>query len=217
MGCIGLYLRGSVAQGTDVPGISDLDIFGLVFNKGIRWRMASWVNELETAIHSRVDFPVEVECMLASYEKSFALKRPFLARIIKTQSLCLWGNDIGPQLPEVKPGKEMRMDSRWYAEDFLEFQKAIDEENSISSGIFRTFMKITLRVGFELVMERENEYTRDLGLCYLTFSKYYPQKKRHMYQALQWFLNPVSDKAVLGLWAEEMARWLVEEVANYDG
>ena len=54
-------------------------------------------------------------------------------------------------------------------------------------------MKRILRAGYELVMEKEKGYTRDLYPCYAGFTKYFPEQGSEMRQVLQLALNPTEN------------------------
>ncbi len=54
-------------------------------------------------------------------------------------------------------------------------------------------MKRTVRIGFELVMEKEQCFTLDLYPCYEMFSKHYPEKSKEMMEALKLAVFPTAD------------------------
>ena len=79
----------------------------------------------------------------------------------------------------------------------------------------KAIMKIIIRVGFELIIEKEQQFTPDLYLCYKTFSKYYPTKETQMRQALDYFLNPITDLKTLEIFINQFGNWLENQLQNH--
>jgi hypothetical protein len=72
-----------------------------------------------------------------------------------------------------------------------------------------------LRIGFELTMTREKKYTRDLYLCYETFSKYYPEYERKMYKVLNPSLNPSTSEKEIREKIFEISKFIEKEGKKY--
>ena len=68
---------------------------------------------------------------------------------------------------------------------------------------------------FELIIEKEQQFTPDLYLCYKTFSKYYPTKETQMRQALDYFLNPITDLKTLEIFINQFGNWLEKQLQNH--
>ena len=77
-------------------------------------------------------------------------------------------------------------------------------------------MKIIIRSGFELIIEKEKQFTADLYLCYLTFSKYFPNYKQEMKQALFWFLNPIIEAKELRLLLDHLGNFIIKESKKFN-
>jgi hypothetical protein len=86
--------------------------------------------------------------------------------------------------------------------------------NSSHSDACAWITKRILRSGFELVMEREGVYTRDLYLCYESFSRHYGRREREMYEVLELAVNPTDDGARLRALLERCLEWLPLEIAR---
>lgn len=71
-------------------------------------------------------------------------------------------------------------------------------------------MKVIIRSGFELVMEREQQYIPDFFLYYQTFSKYYPHQAAKMRQCLYYYLNPISSSPQLNTFIKNWTAHLLE-------
>lgn len=206
-----IYLRGSVATGRVVDGFSDVDTFALLHRRGserIRWITAPFQPKVERQLQEKYDFINGVEMQLATYHTAdFFAKQSHLAMVIKTQSLCLFGSSIAPLIKSYRPDKSVCLSYRWLEEDLNFFLKK--EDKSIAS--IQAILKVLLRTGFELVIEREGQFTTDLYLCYHTFSKYYPSKQTTMRMVLFRYLNPDGNiPATVGL-VKELGMWLLKE------
>jgi hypothetical protein len=206
-----IYLRGSVARGTAIKGFSDIDTFALIHSDdNIRWKKADFQEQVEKEIQSQFDFVKEVEINISSYYFDFYDQNPRLAMMIKTQSLCVFGNDISPSLPNFKPNRDMILNLKWLEADIQEVIQKIKNETYTLED-YQFIMKVLLRSGFELVMEREGRYTQDLYLCYKTFSKYYPRFEEAMQQALIWHLNPIINPKTLIDFLDLLGHFLINQ------
>ncbi len=203
-----VYLRGSIVRGCLVDGLSDLDTFAIVKGNGKRWENAYWANALNTFLTKNYDFVSEVELMLSSVNDEIIFENPNVAMMIKTQSLCVFGDDLGNSIQNYKPDKSMMLNYRWVESDYLEFI----EKNKVSNEELKNFIKVLIRAGFELVMEMEGKYTPDLFYCYKSFSKYFPEWKEAMEKALFYYLNPsdINEKMMQSIL--ELGEWLVGKV-----
>jgi hypothetical protein len=155
------------------------------------------------------EFPLE--CQLESYTGQAKDLRSQIAMLIATQSVCLWGEDIRKALGKYKPGKAVMLEYRWVAQDVNEWIAKIKEGKAWKIGDFRSFMKTIIRAGFELVMERDGRYTRDLYPAYQAFSTFYPKREPDMRQALLWYLNPSPGEKELYAFLQNFGRWLGDQ------
>lgn len=108
------------------------------------------------------------------------------------ETVCIYGEDLAERLPGYKPGPDIAFQTRYFQKHFDLFLNEYpvepeDEKLDFLNWMLRRF----LRLGMELVMEREQRFTRDLYLCYESFSKHYPEKQEEMYRALELAVNPV--------------------------
>lgn len=205
-----IWLRGSVAWGNAVRGQADLDVFALLNEEGYRWVELPDLQPLQKKLSPAKDFLLD--CQLESFKgKPTELRSP-IAMLIATQSVCIWGEDIQAQLKKYRPGREVMLEYRWIAADVEDWLTKIRKNEKLETAAFRALMKSIIRAGFELVMERDGRYTRDLYPCYQVYSQYYPEKESGMRQALYWYLNPIPDREVLRQYLLDFGRWLVGEV-----
>ncbi len=231
-----IYIRGSVARGHAIEGISDVDSFAVI--RGMdKPPDFSWVRELNHEIEANNPFCNGIEIVCLSYEELLNYDNPELASwrmIIKTQSVCIFGEDLAGSLPRFKPGTETFThagDMRRDIEKFSDGLRAIkivtkfpygnrilkrfgvDPEQLPKSGC-QWVMKRMVRTGFEIVMEDERAYTRDLYPCYELFSKHYPAQAEQMRRALELTINPSSDPKEILAFLNDFGPWLVSKTEH---
>lgn len=193
---LSVYVRGSLARGTAVKGVSDIDTFIVV--KGNRWDLdLAWMEEAKLTLDEAYSFHggVEIQCV-SDMEILDGLVGDSVRFTIKTLSACVYGEDVSMLIPAYKPGP-------YLAEDLHYFKQSLDEvctalgnrklDNSQVKDICRWIMKTFLRSGLYLVLDREKIYSRDLYPCYVAFSKHYPQYKNDMKRAFSMVINPIED------------------------
>lgn len=200
-----LWLRGSLPRGLAVDYIADIDVFALVCLPNIRWQSTDFETDLNQNIQALFPFIKQVECMMSSFEKDFYTYNPRLSFILQTQSLCLHGIDIRVDLPNFQISSTMMLNKHWLSADIQELL----EKRVFTKEDCKNVMKVVIRSGFELVMEREGQYTPDLYLCYQTFSKYYPEQEHSMRTCLHYFLNPVESSDKFKDFLKAFGNWLV--------
>ncbi|MEL6263785.1 MAG: nucleotidyltransferase domain-containing protein [Cyanobacteria bacterium J06626_6] len=205
-----LYLRGSVAKGSAIAGISDIDTFCVVFSEGTKLEKA-WKKEFQKTVVEQFPFQTGVEMWCIPLD--IVLYKPSAKAIratIKTQSICLWGEDLSLQIPAYKPGKELIAHSPSLKKEIDEVLETLPEM-TLSTDVreeCQWIMKRIVRAGFELVMVEEQSYTRDLYPCYSTFVKYFPEKSVQMQQALEWAIAPTDVASDIVQYLRSFAPWL---------
>lgn len=175
-----IYLRGTVAQGAAIEGVSDIDLFALIHPNGtssVKWET---INGFDSSLPTDIAY--------SHYCTPFDTYHPGLAMIIQTQSTCLYGTDISSSLSRYRPGIDMCLNYKWMKADWDTFH-AIPSEKVTPHDV-QAILKVIIRTGFELVMEKEKQYTTSLYWCVESFSKYYPKKAVLMRKALESYINP---------------------------
>lgn len=201
-------MRGSVARGNSVDDFSDIDIFALIYDWEERWKMAEWQPDLQKELQTEFPFVREVEIMMTPYFEDFSQKNPGLAMIVKTQSLCIFGNDLSKTIPPFLPNEKMILHLTWLEEDVNDF---LQKEKTTTRDC-QEVTKILIRSGFELVMEKEKKFTTDLYFCYHIFSKYFPEKEDEMREMLHLYLNPMEEELYLKKLVRSLGNWMVEKI-----
>jgi len=212
---INIYVRGSVAKGQAVNGISDLDTFCFVKEPNTQD-----TEEYKTILNSNRD-------ALEKYKEDIELKYNFISdvemqvhpmsragkeMIMLAQSVCVYGEPF--KNPKLKPGKELASHSPGFTKFLIGLEEFFNKDTSTERNKMKCawIMKRFLRTGFEICMERSGRYTRDLYKCYETFIEYYPEKEPQMREILELALNPTSDKQKIKQVVSNFGPWLVEEI-----
>ncbi len=204
-----LYIRGSIARGTAVEGVSDID--GIVLTKTepseIDW---SWRPPLRQEVLEKHPFLKGVDFGQASVESVVNGQNKVRAFLLKVMSACVAGEDIIPQLPQVKPGRDALV-VRWKFEEKIQPGYHAGPESTLRHRT-KHIGKQILRAGMELVMEREQAYSRDLYPCYEMFSKYYPEKEPAMRIALEQALFSTEREQEFEQMRADIGPWLVKQL-----
>ncbi|GAB4214946.1 MAG: hypothetical protein OHK0012_13990 [Synechococcales cyanobacterium] len=210
-----LYLRGSVARGRGILGVSDLDAVA-VLNLEPGSLQPDFL-PLRQALQRTFPWCQGIEILGIPLATVWD---PPVAALLKTQALCLAGMDLRPQLPPVKPGLALVTHAWTLRRDLQQVlaewrQMSQIPPPSLTQRVRRRcgwLARRMVRSGFELVMERENTFTRDLYPCYAVFAKYYPQQERSMAKALELAIMPSANRAGLVVFVQQWGRWLVTEI-----
>lgn len=211
-----LYLRGSVPRGSAILGISDLDSLVIIQNHEATIA-EEWRDTLARSLTERYPFCQKIEIAMISASE---IQKPgsFWQAILQTQSLCIYGHNLQPELPRFKPGIALVIHAFELANDLAETQAALrqlspdhprfEEEVKAWCGWITRRM---VRTGFELVMEAEGTFTRDLYPCYEGFSRHFPAQEPQMRKALELAVQPSANRDGLLLFLSNFGHWLVQQ------
>lgn len=211
-----LYLRGSVAKGTAIPGVSDVDTFAVILGE----REAidpTWIGAFRHRMANQFPFHTGIELEFVSHQAVCDAKAARGSRfLIKTQCVCLWGEDLAPSIPPYRPGRDLAEHAFEIKQDkrqVMERLPALEGDPTVR-GWCQWIMKRLVRTGFELVMEQEQAYTRDLYPCYVAFCRHFPAQEQQMKQALEWAIAPSDDKEAIAQFLDDFGAWIVKAVAE---
>jgi len=209
-----IYVRGSVAKGAAVVGVSDLDMFAIVYDDFDDIDM-SWSDEFNLTQSSKYPFIRGIETGIAPLEKVLGEKPVQALRfLLKTQSVCVWGNDLIPQIEGFSPGIYLTDGIHDFEENVGNIIAGISDINDKDrlDSICMWIMKQVVRTGFLLVAEKERTFTRDLFPCYQRFCRYYPEYEAEMTFALQSAIGPQCSKEELLCFLNEFGAQLIRMV-----
>ncbi|MFP7494715.1 nucleotidyltransferase [Terribacillus saccharophilus] len=209
-----IYIRGSIPRGVGISGVSDLDTICLTKYKVADLDL-TWVEQAENELNQNFDCVNGVELSFHHIDeicitKSFTII-PFM---IKTHSVCVYGDDVRNHLPSYKADHALANDHIFNLQTLLniardELQGNEDIEDILDCCVW--IMKIMVRGGLALVLEKEKQYTRDLYPAYKAFSKYFADQEQNMRQALDYAINPITDTEQLTTFLDEFGGWMIKE------
>ncbi len=204
---LSVYIRGSVSVGKTKAYISDIDSIAIIKRKLTRKNLL-WTIKAANNLEKKYPRAGLVELTVISLKELLESKEYKNLRVyLKTQSVCLMGRDILPQLPKVKPGKKLAI--YLYGDLFKELETL---KKIFSGGItdheylfqkrpikfWCVWMNRTLlRAGLGLVMLKKPIYSQDLKTCFSVFIEEYPKYKEEAQQLLKWSIKPTNNKKLL--------------------
>ncbi len=208
----GVYVRGSVARGTAIAGVSDIDLVIITKNTLVSFSkdwQRKFVNVLRNK-HKQVD---DVEFELVSYSQIMNFDRPSGIRVLLTlQGKCILGEDLIRKFPILKPNESAFVHIPFFSKFQNNITKTLKTKEIFLPAYIPWVSKRYIRTGFELCMEREKVFTRDLYSCFEIFSKYYPDKKINMYNTLEQVIKPSWTKSELLECINTLGDWLYLEI-----
>jgi uncharacterized protein len=209
-----IYLRGSVPKGNGIEGISDLDF--IVLTDQDNEQVAELLNQKLTH-----EFPWVSGCEVSffSHQELEKLTRfsiiPFMLR---TSSLCVYGNDVANGIPRFKPDRALANDHLIQLRNHINQAKKELNGNTDTEDITDCctwIMKIIVRSGLALVMEQKPMYTRDLYPAYSLFSAFYSQKDQDMKQALTYAIVPSNSADEITRFLNGFGEWMIQEANQW--
>ncbi len=204
---LSFYIRGSVSVGRSKPFISDVDNVAITKKKIERKDLLWTIKETKNLEKRYKEIGMIELAVLAKEELLNSYEYKNLRVYLKTQSVCLAGEDVVKEIEKIKPGKELA--KILYGD--------LPKEISILKKIFKGEIKnreylfqkrpirfwcvwmtrTLLRAGLGMIMVKENVYSQDLKTCRCIFLKYYPEFKKEMDSLIKWSCCPSSNKKVL--------------------
>ena len=194
-----IYLRGSVAKGIAIHGVSDIDLFFLSY-RPFEESEIQYMNDIAVALCKQFSFVNGIEMYTQTMS---SLENTSTKFMLKTQCVCIYGEDVIPSLPSFKIDKNAINHVCSLEKDV---ELTLDGKHS-----YAWMMKRIVRMGLEICMERAQKYTRDLYLCYQVFADFYPDKEASMGNALRIAIGHKPediDKAAL---LKELTQFLMDE------
>jgi len=200
-----VYLRGSVARGTMISGVSDVDSYCVV-ESDCSDNAFTKLKELVDELEKKHAFSTGIESVAWNIDKVLSTEADMF--LVKTQSLCIWGEDLGLLIEPCPLSTSamlhcMKLDKiNGNYSEYADMVKIRDDSVKMRF-CSRWVSRVILRAAFEVVMLREKKYTRDLYFCWLSYSKYYPNDAPIIYEFLEYAVNPISDLNLLATkWKE---------------
>ncbi|MFC0524935.1 nucleotidyltransferase domain-containing protein [Pontibacillus salicampi] len=213
-----IYLRGSVPRGLDIEGVSDVDVIIVTYSNPQNMDL-EWVEETEQWIDQQYSFINGVELgffpLQEAMESTYCSMIPF---ILKTYSICVYGDNLINRLPDYKPDSSLANEHLIHLTSLLDKAKADLRGNNDLEDIkdcCTWIMRIIVRAGGALVIVQEQAYTRDLFPAYQLFTKHYPEQQQEMRTALWYAINPVSSSEQILNFLNRFGSWMEEETESW--
>ncbi|UOQ49024.1 nucleotidyltransferase [Gracilibacillus caseinilyticus] len=213
-----IYIRGSIPRGLGIYSISDIDTIAVTTKQSSEIDV-KWVDKAEQELNEKYTCVSGIEfsfyCMEDVLETNHFSIIPFM---IKTHSVCVFGDDISGLLPDYQADKTLGNEHLVNLREQIELAKEDLKGNEDKEDILdccRWIMKIIVRAGLALVIEKEHKYTRDLFPAYTLFSTYYPEKEPAMKQAVKYAIEPVEDPKEIVDYLNKMGPWMIEEAEKW--
>ncbi|PEQ01104.1 nucleotidyltransferase [Bacillus toyonensis] len=213
-----VYIRGSIPRGIGIEGIADIDVILLV-RKDPKLIDLSWRKKLEVQSLQKFNCITGVELSFYSEKEVINSKGfSFISFMIQTHSVCILGEDVKLSLPKYKVSQELAY------EHLIQLRKQIGQarkELIHNKGVediadcCRWIMKIIIRAGLAITIDREGLYSRDLYPAYILFSKHFPEQEKNMRRALQYVIEPIKDINEILLFLDTFGGWLIERADDF--
>lgn len=213
-----IYLRGSLPRGLGIEGVSDIDLL-VVTKLPLNNKEFLELGKIESEGMPHFPFINGIEIGLYSIEDIASPSHfsiiPFM---IKTFSVCLYGDNLQALLPEFKADEKLANEHIVNVESQLKQAKHDligNEDVEDIKDCCTWIMKIIIRCGLAFVIMKENTYTRDLYPAYKLFSKYFPNKQGEMKTALNYAINPsLNNEEILSL-LDSFGDWIINQAENW--
>lgn len=210
-----LYLRGSLPRGLAVTGVSDVDTFAVLKDEAEGYDF-SWVRRAGKDLRRKHPFVSNFEFFFLRRKDLMEASDHFSYRfVLKTLSVCLFGEDLAASIPPFKPGLKLAIALHGNLENEIERALTVFRASPHPRERMETcrwIMKRWLRGGAAMLMDTEKVYTRDLLPCSEIFAKHYPRHEAQIREGLSLAVAPVSDPDRLTAFLTEVRTWFIPEL-----
>lgn len=203
-----LYIRGSIVRGTFISHVSDLDFVGLVSGNVDAWEEIPSFRDIYLKLKPVLSQDVNLDLKVSNHSENLLEEYPRLAMVLKTQGLCIYGDDITASVPPYKINKSLCFHYRWLKDDILSFRR----KECVDVVDRQSIIKLIIRSGFELVIERSKSYTLDLYPSVQVFGDYYPSYKKKMESLLFFYLNPNEEEYTQNQLINDLGAFIMREI-----
>ncbi len=214
-----IYIRGSVADGRAIDGISDIDSLALLdTDEDAPMLDCSWIEEANQSLGKKYPFCDGVETYLLPKERALSDRKSGF--YIQSQSICIYGEDIIPRLSPYRVGEDSTFSHAKNLEYDLRYIRQKLYENSDPDFVktcCKKVMKRIVRAAMESCMVEQNRYTRDLFLSNEMFALSCPEESGRIAKAMHYALNPTEDQGELLQVIAESGDFLVHHIQQKYG
>ena len=208
-----VYIRGSVARGLAVEGLSDLDTTAVARPHEVDWERAiAWGQRTRREYAERFPFSHRPEIdvrLLADLIEAMPTMRWF-----KLSAACVYGEDLLADASPVTLDEMIAatsVEADYIAKVVSDFHEGIAAEGADTRSYCRWICKRFLRAASALVLSRTRKVTNDLYYCYKLFSEHYPEREPAMRRALELALNPITETEAYATLVEDLRDFFIAE------
>ncbi len=214
-----IYLRGTIARGVAIDGLSDLDSLALVRSAKADGSV-SWQDGEEVTIVTA--HPLLTGVQFETYAATDVARPETVSEllvVLATQSVCIDGLSVLPDLPRLRPDAAVaNIDIVQIAPDIAEARDALSKAGAPGIEVTywcRRIMKNVLRCGASLALVDQGVFTRDLAPCLDVFCRAYPAERGAMTDVLGLALNPTTDAGAPLQVLESFGTWMIAEADRW--
>ncbi len=207
-----VYLFGSVARKTAVPGRSNLDVV-VITHRILNSKASSVMSTIKWRFKRAYPFITEVDFQFALVRDVLDIGNVFTwGFMLKHCCVCLYGDDLSTRFGEFEPSWEIakywNMDvDEWLALYRKKIASAESETEQIKAQ--QVIAKKLLRASYSLIMHKDKQWIEAPLACGRQFLHYHPEKETEI-NRLGILLSgrPVAKRSVIGL-MDNYGQWLV--------
>ncbi len=169
-----VYIRGSVAKGSFIAGISDLDVVVVTLNDCGDEIEKQYIREIKQ-LEQNYPKVQGIEKVIKTTEQFIESRNP----VFKYQTVCVYGEDLAIKMKPLRIGKETVVHLPGVIQSIDESIPKIESENEESwVKHWSIWMcKQLIRSAHELVSEDLGRFARDIFPCYEGAAKMYPEQE----------------------------------------
>jgi len=222
-----LYLIGSMARGEAQVAYSDFDFIAVLdYSVDPELVKQDWMaptmqrlSERYASLVKEVEFDLWPQGYLFRDPDEFSPG----AFIVATQSICVWGSDLVPELPRYSLRHLPTLhaianeDLLYFTDDLQEIADRLSESPTPDEVrvLSRTLAKKIARAGFALALAQNRQYTRDIAQCAADFSVVYPDYADDVKRVLHLYTHPTDQISSLQNILEGFAAQIEDVAAEW--
>lgn len=213
----GIYLYGSIANGTARPGLSDLDL-SLVLRHPPSAADKDKLESVRLALAQRHPEVVKIDFDIGSRAEVLAPEHLFSwGYWLKHHCRCLWGNDLSTQFDRFKPSRAIAIAVNG---DFDAALKRYAERMAQTSALAeirrlqREASRKLIRSINVLRTDEDRSWPRELGEYAAQLLMHYPQLKEQVDFFLMQAKSPDASADQFIQQLQRFADWMMQEAAS---
>jgi len=209
-----IYLYGSVARKTAIPGQSNIDVV-IVTKRSFEENKTTLLNTIRWRFQKSFPFVDGVSVKTALVKDVATLDSIFTwGFMLKHCCVCVYGDDLAECFGDFEPSWEIAKHWNMDIKDWVpllreRMVKANSQTEQLNAQ--KTMAKKLLRASYSLVMYRDKQWFDDPIECGNHFLRYYPDKQIEIERlGLLMKQRVIPKRSVVGL-LDSFGQWLIEQ------